>query len=87
VVERDTRRPPLLMVHQVHQEERQVVERIDGRHRFIELDGVIQHGAALPEHDVGKVDVAMAAAHKALPSPLIEDLSRKRQVPLGLAQE
>ena len=54
--------PPAL---EVHQQEGEVVEQIDGGERLVELDGVEQHRLPLPQHDVVEVQVAVHAPHAA----------------------
>ena len=51
----------------IHQDEGEVVERIDGRHRIVELDGVEENRPAVQQNDVAQMHVAMAEANLALP--------------------
>ena len=49
-----------------------VVQRVDGRDVFIELDGVVENRPPVPHHDVGEMQIAMASAHEARGGALIE---------------
>ncbi len=53
------------MAQQIHQRECEVVEHVDRRHLRVELDGVEQHGLLLDQHDIRKMQVAVATAHEA----------------------
>src|SRR5215208_4435380 len=50
---------------QIHQQEGQVVEDVDTGQIVVELDGIKQRGAAIKQHDVAKMQVAVALAHRA----------------------
>ena len=65
----DLEKPPSLgtqaAIEQVHDKEGEVVEDVDRGQPLAELQAVEQHRPAVQEHDVGEVQVAMAAAHRA----------------------
>ena len=62
---------------EVHQQEGQIVERVDGGDGLVELDGVEQQGPAAPQHDVAEVQVAVAAAHVAAARAFVENCRRR----------
>ena len=55
-------RRALAAVAQIHHQEREIVEDVDGRNRLVELDGIEQARLALPQHHVGEMQVAVDAA-------------------------
>ena len=72
---------------EVHEQERQVVERVDGGDGLVELDGVIEHGPTMPHHDVCEMKVAVAPPSKSAPSPLIERCRSLAEPILGCVRE
>src|SRR4051794_12507315 len=64
------------MVIEVHKKKGEIVESIDGRHSFVELDGVVEGGTTLTHHDVRQMEVAMAPANKARGATLIQHRCR-----------
>ena len=64
-VEEDIRRRPLVVAIKVHEKESKVVQRVDGRDSFIELDRVVESGPPVPHHDIGEMQIAVASAHEA----------------------
>ena len=51
----------LVPVPQIHQQEGQVVQHVDGREVLVEFKTVEQGRGAMPQADVAKDEVAMAA--------------------------
>ena len=76
-VEHDVGGGSLPMPVEIHQQEGQIVERVDGGDGLVELDGVEQDGPAAPQHDVAEVQVAVAAAHAARPRRARRELPRR----------
>ena len=50
---------------EVHEQEGEVVEHVDGGQRLAELQGVERHRHAVDQHDVAEVQIAVAAADAA----------------------
>ena len=68
-VEHDVGRALQTALHQIHEQEGEIVEQIAGGDQRIELDGIEQNRAAVDQHDVAEVEVAVAAADQtALPA-------------------
>ena len=76
-VEDDVCRRSLAVTVEVHEEEGKVVQRVDGRDGFIELDGVVESRPALPHHDIGQMQIPMAPAHEACGGALIQRCGRR----------
>ena len=72
---------------EVHEEKGEVVERVDGRDRLVELYGVEEHRPTLPQHDVAEVQVAVTAAHTTPPGALVQRLGGPSELSLGVAAE
>ena len=66
-IENDVGRHVLPAAVEIHQQEGEVVEGVDGREILIELDGIEQHRAVAPEHDIVEMQVAVAAANESRP--------------------
>jgi len=54
----------LIVAQQIHQRECEVIEYVDSRHLRVKLDGVEQHGLLLDQHDIRKMQIAVATADK-----------------------
>ena len=54
---------------EIHQEEREIVEDVDGGETVVELDRIEQHGPAVDLDDVAQVKIAVAVAHIAVARP------------------
>ena len=50
---------------EIHEQEGEVIEHVDGGQRLAELEGVERHRHVVDQHDVAEVQIAMAAAHAA----------------------
>ena len=64
-VEHDVGRLPVAARVEVHQQEGEIVEHVDGGQRLAELERVEGNRNAVDEHDVAEVKIAVAAAHAA----------------------
>ncbi len=56
-------------IHQVHDEERKIVEYVPGGYQRIEFDRIEQHWRVADQDNVGEVKVAMDASHAPHLSP------------------
>lgn len=54
---------------EIHEQEGEIIENVDGGDGVVELDGVEQHRRALDLDDIAKVQVPMAVTHIARLSP------------------
>ncbi len=75
-VEHDVGRGPQPSVIEIHQEECQIVKRIDCGELLVELDGVEQCGPPVPHDDVAKMQISVAAADEPLRCPLVQHRGR-----------
>ena len=74
----------LIEMDQIHQREGEIVEDIRRGDDGIELDGIEQQRPAVHQRNIGKVQVAVAAAHKPLPGTLSEQrLQCRRSIAAG----
>ena len=48
---------------EIHEQEGEIVENVDGSDGVVELDGVEQHRDAIEFDDIAKVQVPMTVAH------------------------
>jgi hypothetical protein len=62
----------LVVVQQIHQSESEVVEHVDSRHLCVELYGIEQHGLLLDQYDIREMQVAVATAHEAPATALLQ---------------
>jgi hypothetical protein len=60
------------LVRSIHQQEGEMVEGVDGGQVVVELDGIEQPRAAVPEHDIVEMQIAVAAAHETGRCALVE---------------
>ena len=74
-VEKALRQRPQAAVAEVHQREGDVVEGVDRGERRVELETVEQDRAAIPEHDVAEMEIAVAMADLARMAPLLEQIA------------
>src|SRR5262249_19524078 len=63
---------PLSIAVKIHQQEGEIVEGVDGSQVVVELDGIEQSRAAVPEHDVAEMQIAVAAPHETGQCALVE---------------
>jgi hypothetical protein len=72
---------------EIHQQERQVVQRIDGGELLVEFDRVVEHRLPVPEHDVPEMEVAVAAPHAAAAGALLQRRLGPAELGFGPAAE
>ena len=58
-----------LALHEIHQEEGEVIEHIAGSHEWIELQRVERNRSAVDQRDVAEMQIAMAAPNKSFSTP------------------
>ena len=67
---------------EIHQQESEIVENVDGGEPVVELDGVEQNRRAVDLDDVAQMEIAVAMAHIASARAALEQW-RKRGEPLA----
>ena len=65
-------RDRLVMAQQVHQREGKIVEHVHGRHLRVEFDRVEQDRLPVDQHDIGKMQVTVTAAHETVARALFQ---------------
>ena len=72
-VQNPVRTGALATMIEVHEQEGEVIQRIDRGDLFVELDRVEENRCATPQDDIAKVQVAVDTPHEAATSSLDED--------------
>jgi hypothetical protein len=78
---------PLSLHVEIHEQERKVVQRIDGGERLVELEGVIGRRPPVMHDYVRQVQVTVAAADEAVRGAFVDDGRGALQLPLQRARE
>src|SRR5690606_14715046 len=82
-VHQEVREDVLATMDEIHQQEGEVIEEIDGADGIAELDAVEENRPPVLEEDVAQMQIAMRAAHAPLPSPRVQ----QRAVGMGEVPE
>ena len=70
-------------MHQVHDQESDIIGRIDPAQFMIELDGIKRHEPAVLHQQVFKVQIAMAFPDEAVPRARLENRFQRRRLLQG----